>query len=388
MSRQSNINCGHNGPIQRYSLSQAPNLSATTALLSTLTSACPPHRREQLLLDPTRCYQFACVWGDSIGFFTRPEVYLNALGETLVVGSFSDTIGTITAVNVPIADFQGSFTSLVRTADAEHFDLPRHPTPAADLPGPPDPNSDAPLDLVEGTLGCLNFGDAADLPDRPVIAALPGFLPLGPGDTFPDPANLSDDMSYCDSVRLLEVWKRAIYYLKRHNRSCSVTSGGGLFHLPGLHHVDEPFSAFVIRPSIPADPGFLLPHSPMAHTLRHTISALSERVWLELGCDIDEVAALGPGASALSEEQIRAIVQPIVSSKARSTKEIEQTDTANDVARYYQLALASFPTSTSHADNVAEIPTLDPLFLSMLQKSQPSGAAKTLREMIATKVKV
>jgi len=125
----------------------------------------------------------------------------------------------------------------------------------------------------------------------------------------------------------------------------------------------------------------------MAHTLRNTISALSVRVWLDLGYNIDE-APSAPGASALSEEQIRAIVQPIVSSKAPSTKEIEQTDMANDVARYYQLALASFPTSLSPSDNVAVIPTLDPLFLSMLQKSQPSGAAKTLRELIATKVEV
>jgi len=83
----------------------------------------------------------------------------------------------------------------------------------------------------------------------------------------------------------------------------------------------------------------------------------------------------------LSKGQIRAIVQPIVSSKAHSTKELEQTDTANDVARYYQLALASLPTSWSSSDNVAEIPTLDPLFLPMLQQSQPSGAAKTLREL-------
>jgi len=168
----------------------------------------------------------------------------------------------------------------------------------------------------------------------------------------------------------------------------SVTSGGGLFHLPSLHHTDEPFAAFVIRLGIPADSAdFLLPHSPMAHTLCNTILALSDCAWLDLGYDIDE-APSAPGASALSEEQIWAIVQPIVSSKARSTKEIEQSDTANDVARYYQLALASFPTSSSSSDNVAVIPTLDPLFLSMLQKSQPSGAAKTLRELIATKVEV
>jgi len=165
MSRQATINRGRNGPIQRFSLSQAPNLSATTDLLATLTSACGEHRREQLLLDPTKCYQFACVWGDTIGFLTRPEVYLNAAGQPVVIGSFSDTIGTVTAVTVPIADFRGSFTSLVRAADAEHFDLPRHPTPAADLPGPPDANADAPNDPVEGTLGRLNFGDAADASD-------------------------------------------------------------------------------------------------------------------------------------------------------------------------------------------------------------------------------
>ena len=105
MSRQLNLRLGREGPVQRYSLAKPPVPSVTAAVLATLRGDQSQAVRDQTLMDPTKVSQFACVWGTTIGFLTRPTVIEQRPNPPVVLASFSDHIGTCVPVMVPLAEF-------------------------------------------------------------------------------------------------------------------------------------------------------------------------------------------------------------------------------------------------------------------------------------------
>ena len=289
MSRQASLHAGRSGPVQRFSLARVPNDAVNTLLARTLRPTTLPAQRDQILGDATRCFQFVMTWDGSIGIFTRPEVDLSetAAADPLVFGSFSDTIGHSVPVSVRYSDFTGYVTTLVRSADAATFGLAIHPSGPDTLDGPPAAAGDDPID---GTLARLQFGAAPEAGDRPVIAALPCFLPLGPGQSFPDcPLPFTANTSFRDTFPLLEVYRNGMSYLTRMNTGCSVTLGGPLFHMPDGHGIplplgaDDPFASFRILPRLPVAPLLLSPVGPSYARVVANVTELSETVWVDLG---------------------------------------------------------------------------------------------------------
>ena len=55
---------------------------------------------------------------DPLIYFTHPIFHKIQAGQTVVLGSYGDTINKNCPVQVPLDQFQGSFTTLVRKEDA------------------------------------------------------------------------------------------------------------------------------------------------------------------------------------------------------------------------------------------------------------------------------
>ena len=182
---------GKNGDTQKFSLARPPSAPGITLLEETLGPGINISRRHQILGDSSNVHQFACLWGTSLGFLTRPTIVTVGNGDTLVIGNFTDSIGEPYPVSIPLEIFQGTFTTLVRHGDATAFHLAIHPSTPDVVPGPPTNalgnRRGADPEPVEATLERLGFPLAENptAEDRPVIAALPMLLPIGPGQTFP-----------------------------------------------------------------------------------------------------------------------------------------------------------------------------------------------------------
>ena len=154
-TRQLSIRRGKTGDVQRFSLARPFSPATTQLLRETLSEDINEQRRSQILNDPTLCYQYACRWGGSVGFLTRPTVVVpDGGGDPIVIGSFSDTLGLSVPVSVPLIDFEGFFTTLVPRADAEASGLSIHPTAPDVVPGPPPRRN---MDPVEASMDRLNF---------------------------------------------------------------------------------------------------------------------------------------------------------------------------------------------------------------------------------------
>ena len=170
-----------------------PNPAKVTLLEATLTEGVSPAQRSLVWSDPTNSSQFVCCWDTSFGFFTRPVISQRVDGDThWVIGSFTDTIGQVFPVAVPLDEFDGFFTTLVRKDDVARFNLPIYPMEPEEVPGPPPAgkgrgtrNQNA--NPVEGSMEQLDWPDAdgENNDGNPVIVVLPQFLPVGPGQTFP-----------------------------------------------------------------------------------------------------------------------------------------------------------------------------------------------------------
>ena len=130
---------GKGGDVQQFSLATVPAPAKVLLLQATLTSGISGARRSQIWADPTNCSQFVCRWNDSFGFFTRPVISqrIDEDDTQWVVGSFTDTIGQVFPVAVPLEDFDGFFTTLVRRGDSARFNLPIYPMQPDSVDGPP-----------------------------------------------------------------------------------------------------------------------------------------------------------------------------------------------------------------------------------------------------------
>lgn len=411
MSRQLCLRLGRDGPVQRFSLSSEPDDAVAADVLTTLRASTHPSVRYQTLLDPTKCTQFACVWGNSVGFLTRPVMVEIPPNPPTVLGSFSDRIGHALPVCVSLDDFQGSFTTLTTTARAEEFLLPRHPTPAASIRGPPP----APLQAVdgiepvtqddapppqEGTLGRLHWpvSNVENPPpsEHPVVVALPCFLPLAPGQTFPLDVDLTKPDSYAEAFPLFRLWCDGIRYTTRHNDSHSVTMGGPLFHLPDFDTQEDPdpFHQLRIRPTLPAHPHQIPPTFATFHQIEQRIQHFSEEVWIRLGARDPRASASPPTPSTpgdpamTTRDLVQAVVTPLLASRSQlevSTKEAEHLDSAQDVALSYRLAFATLPSEDASQQRMI-FPPLHPLFMSILTKTKPVVAAQALQNLVRSRV--
>ena len=121
---------GKTGDTQNFSRARPADPAIVNLVQSTLGPAVNPAFRQQVLNDPGNVQQFACVFGDTLGFFTRPVIVPVPGGraeEVAVVGSFTDTIGEAFICSTTLEEFQGNFTTLVRREDAETYSLATHP---------------------------------------------------------------------------------------------------------------------------------------------------------------------------------------------------------------------------------------------------------------------
>jgi hypothetical protein len=129
--------------------------------------------------------QFSLVWGDRIGYLTRPTLYTGDDNVTVVVGSFSDVIGQALPVAIPLDAFHGYFTMLVPRAVADRYQLPQSMQEPDTIP-PPVQQDDEEDIQDQPTIGRLHFYMDVNIPEnRPIIAAFPHCLPIPPVDPTP-----------------------------------------------------------------------------------------------------------------------------------------------------------------------------------------------------------
>ena len=315
------------------------NAAAQALLLDTLQHDVPFPRRWQFWSDPSRVSQFAAVYDHHVGFLTRPQLLAVPNQDDIAVGSFSDTIGECVPVSVSGESLMSWFTTLVRRADAEALGLEIHPiAPEGVVPPLADPADD--VDDANATLARLHFGPIVDDGDRPVIVALPLFLPLPPGQSFPEGLNLGDPESFRDSFLYFEVWRQGHAYVRNHNDSTSVTLGGPLFHLPSLAVAppNTPFQRCHVVTQLPDSPALLSPVSAHFLQCRAAMSEFSDDAWARLGELIAPVPAVGAppvAAGGISGDQFKELVGGIFENlpkTASAVKEAEHTETANEMA--------------------------------------------------------
>ena len=392
-TRQLSIAAGKAHAVSRFSEVRPANPFVCDELALTLNPTLHNQRRDAILFDPQKVSQFACLWNGHLAFLTRPTLYSRPghLDETFVIGSLSDRIGEVYPVRVPLDVFQAHVTTLVRREDAEHFALGQHPVAPDTVQAPVAPllvgaALQAARDArAPATFGRLNFdlGGEANA-DHPRVVALPCFLPLGPGQSFPERTPVMGGDSLRDTCRLVEVWRRGMAYARTHNAGFSVTSQGPMFDIeefvlaPGQ---DEPFGDFIIRDELPPNPEALDPLGPEAVIVRTYVDTASSDAWVALGSDATPEAA-APGGGGLGGDELRLILE---SQDRKPTKEKEQDEAALEIAHYYRLALAGFPpTPAAGAPSTAMIiPVLSEEFRRVLAKTKPVSAATEFRRLVS-----
>jgi hypothetical protein len=358
-----------------------PALSAAVA--RTLHPGTSSDQRAAVFADPSQVLQFATPWGLTVGTTTKPRLHTPENStNTVIISSYSDTIGQWYPVQQPLADGRGFFTSLTRRREAEALGLPILTVDPATLPGPPDENGDQP----DGTLDRLNFIGGDNPGDRPVIAAFPTNLPMAPGQTFPFGVKLNE---VADSVEfpLLGPWARSLLYIKQHNQNQSVTLGGPLFHIPdeGLPLPADgidPFRNVTILPRFPADPVPLTPASTPFRLVTETINTLSDATWRDLGGRLGPLPLGGPpqntgGNNGITPEQIKTIFKVQNRPAEKSLKEREQAELAAETEIFYKLMFGSLPAKDSTTQDQIVLATIQEPFKLVLQKNGPVTAAAT-----------
>ena len=282
MSRQLNIRLGRDGPVQRFSLARTEERLLAEDILATLRASTNTRLRDQTLSDPTKCSQFACRWGDRVGFLTRPVIVERPPTPPLfwVVSLTKSALLCLlwSRWRISMAPSPLWFPVATPTCSTSR-PTPKVPTPFADPPPPapiPDDDDatvgelpDAP-EPIPGTLGCLHFPlpDPPTPADHPVVIALPTFLPLAPGQSFPLDVDLTQLETYGDAFPLFKTWCAGLRYVMQHNRGISVTLDGPLFHIPDLilESGDDPFHGLTVLLQLPGSL-FPLQHLPTNKSL-------------------------------------------------------------------------------------------------------------------------
>ena len=386
LTRASAIRRGKASDTQLFSLARPERPSAAQAILETVKGTVSVSRRHQILYDVTSCPQFACVFGDTVGFLTRPVVLDREGEEPVVCGSFSDTIGETIPVMLNLESFQGRFTTLISRRDATQFALPVHPTDPDGVPGPgiPGRGRRAAVDPEPASLERLAFPmpEEDEEGDRPVIAALPQFMPIPPGATFTHSIPLSMDGTFTSGSTLLDVWFKGVAYAKVRNEGFSVTAGGPLFDQTQLGvEGNDPFESLDILVRVHDSPTMLIPTSALFGQVVVQVRTYADDIWYELGTR-EPPASVGDQPPAQvggswSPDDVKTVVTQIVNSKEKKFR-----NAARSAARY-RILLASGGEDPEHqSGKVAKLPELLPSFTKYLSEANNATAADDLKELV------
>ena len=384
----SNLQRGKTGPTQRFSLARSRDPTAVRSILDTFTTTISPHRRTQILFDSNLVSQFVCVMGDSVGYLTKPFIVDQDDGESLVLASFSDNIGQPFPVSIPLELFLSHFSTLVRRGDAATFSFPTHPAEPDEV-GPPTVRAlrNAP-EAVEASLERLNFpmGEEPTEEDRPVIAALPQFLPIPPGHSFDAPLAIANGTSVRDSFPLLSSWLGGISYARAANENQSVTIGGPLFDIPSLQvqGVDaQPFDDINVMGNVFVQPTLLLPTDQKFQAVANAISIFSDTTWSTLGASLqgDGPALPAVAAAGLTAEQFVAGLDKAMS-KEKKYKLAPKT-----LAKY-SILMSSLPAGEGASAEHLVLPDVRSDFLTYLNENSSASAADDLRELVRNRLAV
>lgn len=392
-SRMLSLRRGKTGDVQNFSRARTADDTTRRLLESTLGADLNAAHRRQILDDPSNVHQFACVFGSVVGFLTRPTMMVDDDGDTLVVGNFTDTIGEPMSVTVPLEDFVGSVTTLVPRGAATTFGLSIYPANPDTIGGPlPDdavgPRRGVDPEPPEGSLERLHFplGDDPTEADRPVIVALPLFLPVGPGQTFPHGLRLDDPRSFQEHFPLLDVWRAGMRYLRAQNGGRSVTVAGDLFYLPTFvprEGLDGHFAPYDIRTTATVTPALLTPTDHLFSRSRDVFQTWSNSIWVELGSAMEPEAPPvgGGGIGQFTPDHFRAAIEPLV-------KRDKTFESAGRTAARYRILLGGAPLATSTTPDQVVLPELLESFTEYLGKSSSATAGEDLRELVKSQLTV
>ena len=383
-SRLLAIRKGKTGDIQQFSKVKTRSDQVESRLLETFRSTISDRSRTQILFDTTLVTQVAVVYDGSVGFLTRPIIVEPPNDEPVVVGSFSNTIGQVYPMSIPLETYMGYFTSLVPAGEATLYSLPTHPT-SPDTIGPHQarPRRNAP-DPEEPTLARLNFpmAEGAGEADRPVIAALPVALPIPPGVHIPHTTPIDSAAELELNCPWITMWMKALKYLRDSNDGISVTRGGPLFDQDGLLVDDNPpeqLDHIHVVMSTVTNPTLVPPTSPFFALVNDAVSELSNDAWMSLGDRLptDQVNNPAPNGhpNGWTPEQFTAALEPVVN------KEKKFHFAARTGAKY-RLLLASSPPTGEESTGHVSLPTLLPPFLAFLSEPKNATAAEDLKELV------
>lgn len=378
---------GKAGPVQSFSAARPVNARANDLLRSTLGGGVTPVFRSQILADPGNVHQFAGVCGPSVGYLTRPVLVPDGATHCFV-GNFTDTIGEPHPAKVGMPEFTSFFTTLVRRADALELGLATHPLAPDTLEG----RRVLGLAFV-GNLERLNF----PMPENPVdgdyplVVALPTFLPIEAGMSFPHLLLLDDPQSFRDTYLAFEVWRRGWQYIIDNNDGKSVTKGGPMFHLPPFNvaaGAEDPFANMTILgpdPVATVTDAVMGPTAALFNQGREQLLAWSDTVWAELGStmapepDAPAVAAVPPpGGGGFTLEQFGAVMDRF------TPKEKTFAQAGRTVSRY-RLLLAGEPIDGT---DCATLPEMSAEFSNYLSIPNSATAAEELKELFKSKLTI
>ena len=386
LTRTATIRRGKASETQLYSLARPDRPPATRAVLESVKGNISASRRHQILYDLTSCPQFACVFGDTVGFLTRPVVLDPEEGDPVVCGSFSDTIGQTIPVSISLDVFQGRFTTLVSRRDAVTHSLAVHPTDPDGVPGPrvPARGRRPAADPEPASLERLGFPmpEDDDDGDRPVIAALPQLLPVPPGATFNHTTPIAEGGTLTSGSPLLDMWFKGVVFLKHRNAGVSVTAGGPLFDQTQLElEGEDPFGSLDILVNLHCTPTMLVPTSPLFNQVVTYVGTYADDVWYELGSRTPvEVPGGQPsvptGGSTWSPDDVKTVVTQIVNSKEKKFRNATRS------ANRYKILLAAGDVGGETPDTSVVLPDLLESFTKYLSESNNATAADDLKELM------
>ena len=100
---------------------------------------------------------------------------------------------------------------------------------------------------------------------------------------------LADLRSYCNTFLLYKAYRCGLRFILDHNNGHSVTTGGGMFHLPGLALPGggDPFEDFDVVSEVALDPVGLPPTHALFGGARDDLLAWSDSVWIDIGLNME-----------------------------------------------------------------------------------------------------
>jgi hypothetical protein len=134
-----------------------------------------------------------------------------------------------------------------------------------------------------------------------------------------------------------------------------------------------------VRPRVPNHPTIVGPVTPLFAQVSENIELWSDRIWEELGAEMEPDPVAAPAVGGLGVEAIRAVVNPLVN-KEKVFRLAERTK-----ARY-RLLLAARPAVDSLTPTIAALPPLVEEFEKYLAQAVNAAAADDLRELVRQQI--